>query len=170
LAHGDYPRSGSDWKNPSIPQLAKAYGDAKTPVAADNMSHKDSSNQSRTETITPLSVHIKNRGSDPEGLQKRHRYGFIILICAAIILVALGGWFLHYLSENPIQPNSTSAGPSATPPKPSPETTAPVAITPQPAEDPEKLAIDKQVAEQKLADYLEIKKELDDQGAAEWGG
>lgn len=133
------------------------------------MSHKDSSNKSRTETITPLNVHIKNRDSDPDGPHRRHRYGVIILICTAIILVALGGWFLHYLSENPIQPNSTSAGPSATPPKPSPETTAPAAIPPQPTVDPEKLVREKQLAEQKLADYLEIKKELDDQDAAEWG-
>ena len=38
-----------------------------------------------------------------------------------------------------------------------------------PAVDPEKLALDKQAAEQKLAEFLETKNELDVNGATEWG-
>jgi len=133
------------------------------------MSDKDSSKESRTETITPLTVHIKNRGSDPDGLQRRHRYGAIILIGAAIILVAFGGWFWNYLAKNPFQPQPAPTKPSPNQPQPGPETTATAATTPTPAVDPEKLALEKQAAEQKLAEYLEIKKDLDDQGAIEWG-
>jgi hypothetical protein len=133
------------------------------------MTHKDSSKTSHKETITPLSVHIKNRGSDPDGLRKGHRYGVITLICAAIVMVVVGAWFLNYLSQNPIQPHPAPANPPADQPKPAPETPAPAAALPSPAEDLEKSALAKQAAEHRLADYLAIKNELDDIGAAEWG-
>jgi tetratricopeptide (TPR) repeat protein len=134
------------------------------------MTHKDSSNQSHKETITPLSVHLNNRGSNSGDLRRPHRYGVIILSCTAIILAALGAWFLHYLSQNPGQPLPPApAKPSPPPTKPAPETVAPAATLPSPGEDPEKLALAQQAAEQKLAGYLAIKNELDAKGAADWG-
>jgi hypothetical protein len=133
------------------------------------MSKKDASNKSRAETIIPLSVPIKNRGIDPDGLQRRHQFGIVILISAAIIVVAAGAWLLHYLSTNPPQPQQIVIKPSTNQPKPAPESVSLSETPPPPAADPEKLAQDKHSAEQKLAEFLETKNELDDKGAAEWG-
>lgn len=135
------------------------------------MSTKDAPNRSRSETIIPLRVPIKNQGSDQDGLQRRHQFGIIILISAVIILAAVGVWLLHYLSTNPLQPQQITIKPPTHQPKHPPEAAIP-AETPSPPAvvDPEKLALDRQAAEQKLAKFLAAKIELDGKGAAEWGG
>ncbi len=134
------------------------------------MSKKDASNRSRAETIIPLSVSIQNNGTEQDRLQRRHQFGIIILTSAVIILVAVGAWFLHYLSKNPIQPQPVPEQQSAKQPEPAPETVSPAETPLRPDADPEKLAQDKQAAEQKLAEFLAAKNELDIKGAAEWGG
>ena len=134
------------------------------------MSKKDASNQSRAETIIPLSVSIKSKGTDPDGLQRRHQFGIIILISAVIILVAVGAWLLHYLSTNPLHPQPVTDKQSTKPPEPAAKAVTPPEAPPPPAVDPEKLALEMQTAEQKLAEFLETKNELDGKGAAEWGG
>ncbi len=134
------------------------------------MPKKHTSNRSNAETIIPLRVPIENKGNGPGGLRRRHQLGILILICAVIILVAGGAWFLHYLSKNPIQPQPAPDKQSPEQPaKPAPAAIAPPETPLPPAADPEKLALDKQAAEQKLAAFLEAKNELDAKGAAEWG-
>lgn len=149
--------------------LAREQWQKYTHAAAEIMSKKDISNRSRAETIIPLSVPIKNRGTDPDGLQRRHRFGIIILISAVIILVAVGAWLLHYLSKNPLQPQPITIKPPTHQPQPAPAAVSPPDTPPPPAVDPEKLVRDKQAAEQKLAEFLAAKNELDVKGAAEWG-
>jgi len=136
-----------------------------------NMSKNDTSNRSSAETIIPLSVSIEPKGTNQnDGLQRRHQFGLTILISAVITLVAGGAWLLHYLSTNSLQPQPIAINPTTNQPKPAPAAVAPPDTQPPPAVDPEKLALDKQAAEQKLAEFLEAKNELDKIGAAEWGG
>lgn len=137
------------------------------------MPNKDASNPSRMETITPLRLPIKNEGTGPGELRKRHRFGVILLIGSVILLVAVGGWFLHYLSQNPVKPQTVPDQPPAEQQaKLRPAAVAPSAKPPPPSADPdpEKLAIDRQAAEQKLAEFLAAKNELDKIGADHWGG
>ena len=138
------------------------------------MSKKDASNRSSAETITPLSIPIKIKGIGNDRLQRRHQLSIIILICSVIILVALGAWFLHYLSKNPLQPQQVpdkqSDKQSAKQPEPSAKAVTQPEVPASPIVDPEKLALDKQSAEEKLAEYLATINELDGIGAAEWGG
>jgi tetratricopeptide (TPR) repeat protein len=134
------------------------------------MQKKDASKRSPAETIIPLSVPINNKGTDPDGLRRRHQYGIIMLICSVIILVGVGAWFLHYLSKKPLQPQPVSDKQSAEQLDEPAPAAAPPPETPPPAADPEKPALDKQSAEQKLAEFLEVKNELDNRGAPEWGG
>jgi Tfp pilus assembly protein PilF len=130
---------------------------------------KDASNRSRAETIIPLSVSVKNKGTDPDRLRRGHQAGIIILISAVIILVGGGAWLLHYLSTGSLQPQPIVIKSPTNQPKPAPAKVPPSETPPPPAEDPEKLALDKQAAEQKLAEFLEVKNELDNIGAPEWG-
>jgi hypothetical protein len=134
----------------------------------DNMSKKDASNRATAETITPLKVPIKNKGIDGDRLQRRHHFGIIILICSVIGLVAFGVWFLLYLSKIPAPPQQAPKKQSVTKPEVEKK---PVALPEAPPSDvnPEQLALDKEKAEQKLADFLETKNELERIGAPEWG-
>ena len=151
------------------------------------MSKKDASNRASPETITPLSVPGIKKEIDQGKLQRRHHISILILIGSVSILIAIGAWFLHYLSKYPLQspqlPDKKSVlKPEAEqksaflpePDLPPTENLKQPEKPPPPAEDPEQpapeqLAIDKENAEQKLADYLEIKNELEGKGAAEWG-
>jgi tetratricopeptide (TPR) repeat protein len=154
----------------------------------------DASNRPDTETITPLSVPRNNMGIGQERHQRKHRFTIIILMCCVIFVVAAGAWFLHFLSKIPIQsqpvtvkqsirqpePKTQTVSPPAAQTAPSPaaqtvsppaaRTVPPPAAPPTPAVNPEKLAQGKQMAEQKLAEFLEAKKNLDNIGATEWGG
>jgi tetratricopeptide (TPR) repeat protein len=137
------------------------------------MSKIDAANQTRSETITPLSVNIPPKDFEHARHRSRYRFGIVILLGALLLLVGAGVWFLNYLSKNPIQPLSTAEKPAAAKPQqpPEPVSTRPEVQTTQaaPAADPEQLARDKQLAEEKLADFLQVKSDLDSKGAADWG-
>ena len=69
--------------------------------------------------------------------------------------------------------SASTSGPATRPVSPTESSTQTVSQPEPPlpaAVDPEKLAADRQMAEQKLAEFLETKKNLDNIGAAEWGG
>jgi hypothetical protein len=146
------------------------------------MSKKDASNRASPETITPLSVPGVKKGIDKGKLQRRHHISILILLGSVTILIAIGAWFLHYLAKNPLRPpqitekqtapksaaEKKSAGRPAKPLAPAEDAKQLETALP-PTEDPEQLAIDRQNAEQKLADYLETKNELEGKGADEWG-
>jgi Flp pilus assembly protein TadD len=132
------------------------------------MTQKDASTPVTAEAITPLSIHKKNRRDD-EHLRHRYRFGMIALVCSVVGLVAGGLWLLNYLSKNPLpSPPATTQRPSGKPQLE--EKTAALPDTPaSPAIDPAQLALNKAKAEQKLAEFLEVKKILDGKAASVWG-
>ncbi len=137
------------------------------------MSKKDAANQTRSETITPLRVNIPPKGLGHSRHRGRNRFGLAILLGALLLLVGAGVWFLNHLSKNPIKAIPAAEKPAATKPAPPSKTapTRPEVQTSQsaPAADPERLAREKRLAEEKLADFLQAKSDLDSKGAADWG-
>ena len=184
------------------------------------MSEKYASNRSNAETITPLSVPKISMGIDEHRFRRRRQFTIIAFICSLIFIVAIGVWFLHFLSKSQFQGQTVANQPKIRPPEPAtqtdsspesasqkvaspepatqnvspPESAAkkvfppepaaqtvtptetatqqavPLESPPPPAVDPEKNAMEKQMAEKKLAEFLEAKKTLDDKGADGWGG
>jgi len=134
------------------------------------MSKKDEPTRPIIETITPLSAPaIKSHGANASTRSNRPWITLLALLAALVLLVFGGGWLLYYLSQNPLQADRV-----ATPPLP-----APVDVGPKPVERQAKqpvsaaaaqnAAIEKEAAEQKLADFIAVRNKLDGQGAADWG-
>ena len=134
------------------------------------MPKKDVSTRSSIETITPLTAPtIKPKGADTDNLNRKHRIIVFALIGSLVLLVVSGGWLLYFLSKNPLPTGETTAIPSPAPvdvkkrPAKSPEE------QPMPTVDPEQIARQKETAEQKLADFLEARNNLEGKGVADWG-
>ena len=134
------------------------------------MPKKDASTRSTIETITPLSAPTqKNTGVDTDNLNRQHRIKILALLGSLVLLITAGGWLLYYLSKNPLQTDEITNIPSP----------APVDVKKEPAEspqeqqppevDPVQLAKEKANAEQKLADFLAVRNNLDGKGVADWG-
>jgi len=132
------------------------------------MTEKDARTPAAAETITPLSVHQERRRSDAHP-GRRQKLTIAVLLCAMIGLVAGGVWLLKYLSQNPLRSSSVTISPPSG--KSAPEEKEPAAPPPPklPAVDPAQLALNKAKAEQRLAEFLEIKKLLDRKAASAWG-
>ncbi len=131
------------------------------------MTEKDASTPATAETITPLSVPKKKRRAD-QRFRRRQRLGIIVLFCAAAGLVAGGIWFLNQLSKNPLPPSPATTNHSSAKPEVQQKTAAPPDSPPPPA-DAARVALNKEKAEQKLAEYLKIKENLDRKAASVWG-
>lgn len=132
------------------------------------MKEKDVPIPAAAETITPLSVPPKKSQRDDEHLKRRYRLGLIALLGAVIGLVGGGIWLLNHLSKNPLPPLPVAANRSSDSFE-LPKKTAAPPESPPPAADPAQLAVDKEKAEQKLAEFLEMKKILDGKAASTWG-
>lgn len=120
--------------------------------------------------ITPLKVTAGEEGtSRSDGGKKSVRY-YAALIAALLILITSGLWLFWYLSRNPLPPDALRNQKQASEALPE----APLSTVPAPVQSPEDQSQtteqDKEAAEQKFADFLKVKKELDDRGGAEWGG
>ncbi|MEX1347479.1 MAG: hypothetical protein AB1Z31_07120 [Desulfobacterales bacterium] len=128
---------------------------------------KDESTQPIAEAITPLVTPKKDNGAGRENFKRRNRIIVLALIGAFIFLIIGGGWLLYFLSKKPLQGQDAAN-------KASPTETLAVEKTieptpePTPQLDPAPLKIEKTNAEKKLAEYLEIKGELDKKAASEW--
>ena len=146
------------------------------------MTKKDESNQAGPQTITPLSsIPVENKRTDDSKLKQRNQFIIVLLLGAVTALIATGAWFLSYLAQNPLPPPRFADKPTDPEPpvvKESAIQTTPSSSTaddsqqqvrqPSPTTNSEQHALDKANAEQKLADYLEIKNNLEAKGAAEW--
>ena len=134
------------------------------------MSPKDESNRATIETITPLPATGFNRSGGASDAPRRRQWLIVLALLGSLTLIIIGGgWLLHYLSRNPIQTENIT---NISPPPPAQMKTEPVQRQPeQPtaAVAPEKLAAQKKAAEQKLADYLAVKRKLDNRGGSDWG-
>ena len=124
---------------------------------------------SRAEIITPVRVSpgaIRERA--PLSARKNLAKG-LMLITAFVFLVAGGLWLWQYLASSPPGepqvPQTVSEQDQAAPDK----TQAIPEVLPEKAPDPAKLAAEKEQAEKKLADFMQVKQELEAKGVSEWG-
>ncbi len=135
------------------------------------MSKKDASTRPTIETITPLTAPtIKSNGADTDNLNRQHRIKILALLGSLLLLVISGGWLLYYLSKNPLQTGEVTIIPSPAPVKVKNKSAQSTQQQqPVPKVDPDQLAREKETAEQKLADFLEARNNLDAKGVADWG-
>ena len=128
-----------------------------------------SSALNRAEIITPLKVTPR---ADRRGFSlnvRSNRVKGLTLALSFIFLVAGGLWLWHYLASRP--PEESSMQPpvsqqSQTVPEKNQEDPKdlPAAVS-----DPAKLAAEKEQAEQKLADFMRLKQDLEAKGVSQWG-
>jgi hypothetical protein len=127
----------------------------------------DVSTQPIAETITPLGTPKKDGGGDRDNFSRRYRFKALALVCSFILMIIGGGWLLHFLSKKPLLTEETVKSPL-------PAETVNAENTIEPPQgppldvDPAQLEIEKTNAEQKLAEYLKAKGELDHKAASEW--
>jgi hypothetical protein len=134
------------------------------------MSPKDESNRPTIETITPLSAAEFNRNRSLSDARRSRQWIKIIALLGSIALLVIGGsWLLYYLSRNPLQTEDAAKGLPALPSEVKKKPARSQPEQPVSAVAPEKRAAAKEAAEQELADYLTIKKKLDNLDAADWG-
>ena len=128
-----------------------------------------SSPLNRAEIITPLKV-TPRTGRSGSSLNIRDNMIKALTVGFAFIFLVAGGlWLLHYLSnrspeEPPLQqsisqPNQPLQKKSQEPPT----------GTPEEVRDPAKLAVEKEQVEQKLAEFMKRKQDLEAKGVSQWG-
>jgi serine/threonine protein kinase/tetratricopeptide (TPR) repeat protein len=129
---------------------------------------KDKPVLSQAEIITPVSVtpRVTRKGA-PLSARNNLVKG-LTLITTFVFLVAGGLWLWQYLASNPPgepqAPQTVSEQNHAAPKK----TPAMPEVLPEKAPDPAMLAAEKDQAEQKLADFMQVKQELEAKGVSQW--
>ncbi len=136
----------------------------------DQATRDESSSRNGDAIITPLKISIEDKKTVSSTYTQSDSVKRFSVIAGLILLILGGLWLLNYLSENPV-PTSPSQEINTKADREStiiPTTTS----APLPEEDTktEQSELRKEEAEEKLADLLELKKELDSKGVAEWGG
>jgi serine/threonine protein kinase len=126
--------------------------------------------KSETEIIMPRRVSVKDKKPIRLDEKRRHFFGLLGLVSAFLLVLAGGGWLLHYLSNHPAKPVKIGEPKIQAIPQPKASPVQEAIIPPPETEDPAKLAAAKQTAEQKMGEFLNLKNELDNKGAAQWGG
>jgi len=124
---------------------------------------------SRAEIITPVSV-TPGGGRKRAPLSARNNLvKGLTLITTFILLVAGGLWLWQYLASSPAgKPRAQKTPSEQNQAVPEKRPAAPE-VLPEKAPDPARLAAEKERAEQNLADFLQIKQELETKGVAQWG-
>ena len=134
------------------------------------MSKKDVSTRSTIETISPLTApKIKRNRADTANLNRQHRIKILALLGSLSLLVISGGWLLVYLSKNPLQTGRVADIPSPAPVKVKKRPAESSREQPMPAVEPDQIAREKETAEQRLADFLKARTNIDGKGVADWG-
>jgi serine/threonine protein kinase len=140
------------------------------PLAATPGSTKSTTLKPAEKIITPLQVSA-DRTQPGQGDANRGQLLKILALAAVFAgLLAGGGLLLYFLSTHPLE--TTDRQEPAPQPQIQVEKTPILPAKSQPAETQDSAAIarQKQTAEQKLAEYMALKDELDRRGAAQWGG
>lgn len=131
---------------------------------------KASSSANRDVIITPLKISIEEKKTASSTYTQSDSVKRFSVIAGLLLLILGGLWLLNYLSENPVPPSPSLEKSRVADLKP---TTIPFPTTTPLLEEATKTdqgEQGKEEAEQKLAGLLELKKELDSKGVAEWGG
>ena len=125
--------------------------------------------KSDTEIIMPRRVAVKEEKPIRLDEKRRHFLSIVGLLSAFLLVLAGGGWLLHYLSVHPAKPVKISQPTIQPIPRPEASPAQEATVPPSETEDPAKLAAAKQAAEQKMGEFVNLKNELDNKGAAHWG-
>ena len=130
---------------------------------------KDKPISSRPEIITPVSVTPRGAGKKAPLSARSNLVKGLTLITTFVLLVAGGLWLWQYLAISPVRkpPVQQTLG-EQNQVVPEEHPAAPQAL-PAKAPDPARLAVEKEQAEQKLADFVQIKQQLEARGVAQWG-
>ena len=129
---------------------------------------KDVSTQPIAEAIKPLGAPKRGAKTDRKSFKFRHRLKALAVVGSFILLIAGGGWLLYFLSKKSPLPEENSINPLPAQSLKSNDTIETATVSP-PEVDFAQLESEKSNAEQKLAEYLEAKGELDQKAASEWG-
>jgi serine/threonine protein kinase len=123
---------------------------------------------SQAEIITPVSV---TAGMTQKGTPSSARNNLVkgLTVLTAFVFLVAGGLLLwQYLAGSPPGkpqvPQAVSEQNQAVPP----ETQAMPEVLPEQTPDPAKLAAEKEQAEQKLADFMQLKQALEAKGVSQW--
>jgi len=123
------------------------------------MPHSESG---KTEIITPIKISEEDKGARPPGSGRQNLFKFLVLGLVCLLIMAGGALLLNYLAKHPID-TSEMTGSSVTPQVKAKERSVETV-------DPTRVAAERESAEQKLADFMYVKNELEGSGAPEWGG
>ena len=122
----------------------------------------------RVEIITPVSV---TRKAARKGLPFKDRSNLVrgLTLASAFIFLLSGGlWLWHYLAGRSVEPPRTET-PIREQHQSLPKTTdTKTAVEPEKSMEPADPAADKEEAEQKLAEFMQLKQQLESKGASTW--
>ena len=142
----------------------------KKPDGTDKASEEKSSSGNGDAIITPLKVSIKEKQTARSAITRSDSVKRAYVIAGLLFIITGGLWLFNYLSKNPVQTTPPPEKKIIAEPA---STIIPSTTTAPPVEEgskPEQGAQGKEEAEQRLSDFLQLKKELDSKGVAEWGG
>jgi len=127
------------------------------------------SEKGQTQIISPIKIQGK-AGKGQPGLGRQNVFKFLAPAFFFLFISAGGAWLLHYLAKNPVDTagvedsNITLTSKTKQTSVEIPENQSTEAV------DLAKLAVEKENAENKLADFTLAKNELERKGVSEWGG
>ena len=135
-----------------------------------NLPTVNNSSDNHDKVITPLKVQARGKGTDYSDVKRRSSRKLAYVISALLILTAGGLSLFSYLARHPLSPEIRGEQRAAPPEKPEELLSTTPAHTPLQDGEEQEDTQGRKEAEQKLADFLKAKKELDARGGSEWGG
>jgi tetratricopeptide (TPR) repeat protein len=133
---------------------------------------EDPPSDNHEKVITPLKVTVKEQTPAGAADIRKNSQRFILVGVSLVVLLAGGAGLLIYLSKRPVSPTSVSTDRVSTEqlPEALPQTSTVSEGQSRDEAVSRGTGQEKQEAEQKLADFLLVKNEMDARGVAEWGG
>jgi len=141
----------------------------RSPEVLDAGPAEDKPALNRAEIITPLKVTPR---ADRKGLSlnvPNNMVKALTLALSFIFLVAGGLWLWHYLASSPPEEPQMQQTLSPQNQPESKKTQEMPKELPEKAPDPAKLAAEKEQAEQKLAEFMRLRQDLEVKGVSQWG-
>jgi serine/threonine protein kinase len=123
----------------------------------------------RVEAITPVRLALKVPHKRLTFSERSNRAKGLTLVCAFVFLITGGLWLWHYLAGRSSEPPPAQIAGNEQRQAALPATDAKPAVESEKSPDPAKLSADREQAEQKLAEFMLLKQELESKGAPVWG-